>query len=64
MKKLSVMLAALCAMFLPAAVYADVLMPGTIYVNHRKVNLIPYILLAAVIIIAAVIILKSKKKKK
>ena len=64
MKRLSVMLAALCATLLPAAVYADVLMPGTVFINHKKVNLIPYILLAAVIIVAAVIILKSKKKKK
>ena len=64
MKKLSVMFAALCAVLMPAAVYADVLVPGIIYIDHKRINLIPYILIIAIIIIAAVIISKSKNKKK
>ena len=61
-KKITAILAALASILIPAVVYADIAVPGTIRVNGKRISIIPYILIAAVIIIALVIILKAKKK--
>ena len=64
MKKLTAVFAALTAIMIPAFAYADIIAPGTVVVDGRRINIIPVILILVVITIARSIIVKAVRNKK